>query len=65
MSPDQCREAGIILKWTRGDLADAAGVTLWLIFNTCDPDAGHKSLILLNRGVDFAKMSCHVNTDLI
>jgi hypothetical protein len=27
-----------------------------LIFNTCDPDAGGKSLILLNLGEDFAKM---------
>ena len=31
MSPDQCREARAILKWTRGDLANAAGVTLWVV----------------------------------
>jgi DNA-binding XRE family transcriptional regulator len=31
VSPDQCREARAILKWTRGELADAAGVTLWVV----------------------------------
>jgi hypothetical protein len=31
MSPDQCRAARDILKWTRGDLADAAGVMLWIV----------------------------------
>ena len=31
MSPDQCREARDILKWTRRDLADAAGVTPWVV----------------------------------
>jgi hypothetical protein len=30
MSPDQCRDARAILKWTRRELADAAGVTLWV-----------------------------------
>ena len=29
---------------------------VWLIFNTCDADVGRKSLILLDRGADFAKM---------
>ena len=31
MSPDQCREARAILKWTRRELADAAGITLWVV----------------------------------
>jgi predicted transcriptional regulator len=31
MSPDQCREARTILKWTRRELADTAGVTLWVV----------------------------------
>jgi DNA-binding XRE family transcriptional regulator len=31
LSPDQCREARAILKWTRRELADAAGVTLWVV----------------------------------
>ena len=31
MSPEQCAEARAILKWTRGDLADAAHVTLWVV----------------------------------
>ncbi len=31
MSPDQCREARAILKWTRRELADAARVTLWVV----------------------------------
>jgi DNA-binding XRE family transcriptional regulator len=31
VSPDQCREARAILKWTRGELADAAGVTTWVV----------------------------------
>jgi hypothetical protein len=31
MSPDQCREARAILKWTRRKLGDAAGVTLWVV----------------------------------
>ena len=31
MSPDQCVEARSILKWTRHELADAAGVTLWVV----------------------------------
>ncbi len=34
----------------------AKGSHVKLIFNTCDPDTGGKSLILLDRGVDFAKM---------
>jgi hypothetical protein len=29
--PDQCREARTILKWTRRELADAAGVMLWVV----------------------------------
>jgi hypothetical protein len=29
---------------------------IWLIFYSRRPHAGHKSLILLNRGEDFAKM---------
>jgi len=31
MSPDQCREARAILKWTRRELANAAGVMLWVV----------------------------------
>ena len=31
VSPDQCRQARAILKWTRGELADAAGVTSWVV----------------------------------
>ncbi|MGD0761976.1 MAG: hypothetical protein ABR929_02090 [Roseiarcus sp.] len=31
VSPDQCREARAILKWTRRELADAARVTLWVV----------------------------------
>jgi DNA-binding XRE family transcriptional regulator len=31
MTPDQCREARAILKWTRQELAVAAGVTLWVV----------------------------------
>ena len=31
MSPDQCREARAILKWTRRELADAASVPLWAV----------------------------------
>jgi hypothetical protein len=31
VSPDQCVEARSILKWTRRELADAAGVTLWVV----------------------------------
>jgi DNA-binding XRE family transcriptional regulator len=30
-SPDQCREVRAILKWTRQELADAAGVTPWVV----------------------------------
>lgn len=29
--PDQCLEARNVLKWTRRELADAAGVTLWAV----------------------------------
>ena len=31
MSPDQCRQARDILKWTPGELAGAAGVTPWVV----------------------------------
>jgi hypothetical protein len=31
VSPDQCRQARDILKWTPGELADAADVTPWVI----------------------------------
>jgi hypothetical protein len=31
MSPDQCREARTILKWTRRELVVAASVTLWVV----------------------------------
>jgi DNA-binding XRE family transcriptional regulator len=31
MSPDQCRAARDILEWTRRELADAAGVTPWVV----------------------------------
>ena len=31
MSPDQCRAARDILKWSRRELADAAGVRLWVV----------------------------------
>ena len=31
MSPGQCREACGTLKWTRGELARAAGVTNWVV----------------------------------
>ena len=31
MSPDQCRQARDILKWTHGELAEAAGITPWVI----------------------------------
>jgi predicted transcriptional regulator len=31
VSPDQCRQARKILKWTWSELADAAGVTTWIV----------------------------------
>jgi predicted transcriptional regulator len=31
MSPDQCRKARELLRWTRRELADAAGVNLWIV----------------------------------
>jgi hypothetical protein len=31
VSPDQCVEARAILRWTRRELGDAAGVTLWVV----------------------------------
>jgi len=31
MSPDQCRQAREILKWTRSELAQAADVTPWVV----------------------------------
>ncbi len=31
MSPDQCRQARDVLKWTRGELAQATGVTLEVV----------------------------------
>ena len=31
MTPDQCREARELLKWTRQELASAANVTPWVI----------------------------------
>jgi DNA-binding XRE family transcriptional regulator len=31
VSPDQCRQARYTLKWTRGELAGAAGVTPWVV----------------------------------
>jgi hypothetical protein len=31
MRADQCREARTILKWTRRELAEAAGVTPWVV----------------------------------
>jgi hypothetical protein len=39
MSPDQRREAREILKWTRPDLADAAGVTPWSSWCSRTPSA--------------------------
>jgi DNA-binding XRE family transcriptional regulator len=31
VSPDQCRQARDILKWTQGELAQAAGVSPWVV----------------------------------
>jgi DNA-binding XRE family transcriptional regulator len=31
MTPDQCRQARELLKWTRQELASAANVTPWVI----------------------------------
>ena len=31
MSPDQCRQARDIPKWTQGELAQAAGVSPWVV----------------------------------
>jgi hypothetical protein len=31
MSPDQCRKARDILKWTPSELAGSAGVTPWVV----------------------------------
>ena len=31
MSPDQCRKARDILKWTASELAGSAGVTPWVV----------------------------------
>jgi DNA-binding XRE family transcriptional regulator len=31
MSPDQCREARELLRWTRQELAGAAGVAPWAV----------------------------------
>jgi len=31
VSPNQCREARNVLKWTRRELADAASITLWVV----------------------------------
>jgi len=31
MSPDQCRQAREVLKWTGNELAQAAGVTPWIV----------------------------------
>jgi hypothetical protein len=31
MSPDQCRQARDVLKWTPGELAETAGVNVWVV----------------------------------
>jgi hypothetical protein len=31
VSPDQCRQARDILKWNQGELAQATGVTAWVV----------------------------------
>ncbi len=39
MTPDQCREAREVLRWTQRELADAAGVPLWFVVAFEDEDA--------------------------
>ena len=39
MSPDQCREARGLLRWSQGDLAAAADVPLWFVIAFEDEDS--------------------------
>ena len=48
MSPDQCREARGLLRWSQGDLAEAADVPPWFVIAFEDGDspalmAGHEA----------------------
>jgi hypothetical protein len=39
MSPDQCREARGLLRWSQGELADAADVPSWFVVAFEDEDS--------------------------
>jgi transcriptional regulator with XRE-family HTH domain len=39
MTPDQCREARELLRWTQGELAEAADVPSWFVVAFEDEDS--------------------------
>ncbi len=62
MTPDQCREARELLRWTQRELADAASIPLWFVVAFEEEDSpaflAHYEIAMREAleavGVDFA-----------